>query len=58
MLSVTYDESKTNLDIIQLAIAKVGHDTQDYRATDKAYQALPGCCHYDRAEVNNNKPKN
>jgi hypothetical protein len=27
----------------------VGHDTEKYRADDKAYAKLPGCCKYDRA---------
>jgi periplasmic mercuric ion binding protein len=48
MLDVTFDHSKTNLDTIQKAIAKVGHDTEKYRADDKTYEALPMCCHYNR----------
>jgi mercuric ion binding protein len=49
MLSLTYDPSKTNSDDIQKKIAAVGHDTEKYRADDKAYAKLPGCCKYDRA---------
>lgn len=45
-LSVTYDEAKTDLDKIEKAIANAGHDTDNYKADDKIYQALPSCCHY------------
>jgi len=48
IMEVNFNTSKTNLDKIELAIAKVGHDTQLHRATDKDYNALPDCCHYDR----------
>ena len=48
-LEVTYDDSKTNSDKIQSAIAKVGHDTPLYKAKDEVYNKLPGCCKYDRA---------
>lgn len=29
-------------------IASVGHDTEKVKATDKAYNSLPGCCKYER----------
>jgi copper chaperone CopZ len=45
-LAVTYDEKKTNTDAIEKAIAKVGHDTDKYKADDAVYNKLPGCCHY------------
>ena len=47
-LEVSYVESKTTNKDIQQAIAKVGYDTQDYRADDKTYDNLPGCCQYER----------
>jgi len=50
ILAVTYKESKTNTDKIQLAIAKVGHDTPMHKASDDVYSKLPGCCKYDRTE--------
>lgn len=50
ILKVSFDDAKTNLDAIQKAIAKVGHDTEKYKADDKAYEGLPGCCKYDRPE--------
>ncbi len=45
-LSVTYDDKKTNVDAIEKALAKVGHDTDKYKADDAVYNKLPGCCHY------------
>jgi Cu(I)/Ag(I) efflux system membrane fusion protein len=35
-------------DAIQKAIAKVGHDTEKYKANDAVYKALHECCKYDR----------
>ena len=46
MLHVQFDGAKTNSDAIQKVIAKVGHDTEKYKATDAAYKALPECCLY------------
>lgn len=48
MLALVYDPSKTNSDDIQKKIAAVGHDTEKFKADDKAYAKLPGCCQYDR----------
>lgn len=48
IISVTYDESKTNLQKIELAIADAGHDTENFKAKDEVYNELPGCCQYDR----------
>ncbi|MCK9398464.1 MAG: heavy-metal-associated domain-containing protein [Bacteroidales bacterium] len=48
MIDVSYDSTKTDVDKINITIAKVGHDTDMYRADDKVYDELPGCCHYDR----------
>ena len=50
MLTVTYDPSKTNKDALSKKLASVGHDTEKYKADDKVYDALPACCHYDRAK--------
>ncbi|MFN8254200.1 MAG: heavy-metal-associated domain-containing protein [Bacteroidales bacterium] len=48
IIELSFDESKTSKDKIELAIAKAGHDTEMYKAEDKAYNALPGCCQYER----------
>jgi Cu(I)/Ag(I) efflux system membrane fusion protein len=45
-LSFSYDDKKTSPDAIGKAIAKAGHDTDKYKAEDKVYNALPGCCKY------------
>ena len=46
MLHVAFDSKKTNSDDIQKAIAKVGHDTEKFKAPDDVYKALPECCLY------------
>ncbi len=48
MAEATFNPSKTNLDKIELAIAGTGHDTELHKATDEAYNKLPGCCKYPR----------
>jgi periplasmic mercuric ion binding protein len=48
ILSVTYSPAKISNDEIQKKIAGIGHDTEKYKATDQAYDNLPGCCHYER----------
>jgi len=45
---VSFDNSKTSLDNIQTAIAKVGYDTPLHKADVKTYKALPNCCQYER----------
>ena len=40
---------------IQKAVAKVGHDTDMHKAEDKVYNALPGCCLYERNKVDDTK---
>ncbi|PHR48015.1 MAG: ATPase [Fluviicola sp.] len=39
-----------SMDNVYMKISKSGHDTQYYKAKDEAYNALPGCCQYERAE--------
>lgn len=45
-----FDPKKTSADIISKAIAKVGHDTDKYRADKAVYDQLPGCCKYNRTD--------
>src|SRR5450759_1335517 len=47
-LTVNFDPSRTNLDYISEKLAKAGHDTGINSAKDKAYNALPDCCKYER----------
>jgi len=46
MLKVTFDEKYSGIDQIQKAIAHAGHDTEKYKADNKTYESLPGCCKY------------
>ncbi len=46
IMKVTFDEDIVNLDQIHIAIAKVGHDTDLVKATQKVYNKLHGCCKY------------
>jgi copper chaperone CopZ len=50
ILTVNFDDTKTTTLKIEEAESKVGHDTDHTRATDKSYNALPGCCKYERPE--------
>ncbi len=54
-LEVTYDDTKTSLDKVEVAIAKVGHDTPHHKAKDEVYNELPSCCKYDRSAEKSDK---
>jgi copper chaperone CopZ len=47
VLSITYDDAKTNNDAIQKKVASVGYDTEKYAGDMKAYKSLEECCQYD-----------
>lgn len=46
VLTLVYDSSKVKSDDVQKKIAAAGHDTPKFKASAKAYGALPGCCKY------------
>lgn len=48
ILTVKFNSSSADINKIEQAIAAVGHDTPDYKATDETYNKLPGCCKYER----------
>ena len=50
-LKVSYAVNKTSSEKIQQQIAKSGYDTQGFKATDKAYDKLNGCCKYERSDA-------
>ncbi len=50
-LSLIIDERKTNLKTVKKAVAKVGHDTKDVKATKEAYESVSPCCKYRDEEV-------
>ncbi|GAA4163350.1 hypothetical protein GCM10022217_32230 [Chryseobacterium ginsenosidimutans] len=41
-------DSNVSTDDILKKIAEGGHDNEKFKSTDAAYEALPGCCHYER----------
>ena len=51
VLTLVYDPSKVKSDDVQKKIAAVGHDTEKFKADDKAYKALDGCCQYERKKL-------
>jgi mercuric ion binding protein len=46
IITVTFDESKTDVQKIQMTIAKAGYDTGNIEASDEAYNKLPASCRY------------
>ncbi len=48
IITLVYNPTATSNEKIQKAIAAVGYDTEKYTGDDKAYEKLPGCCHYER----------
>jgi mercuric ion binding protein len=55
MLEVTFNSTKTDVHKVHMAVAKVGHDTDMHKAKDEVYEALPGCCKYERPKVKKKK---
>jgi mercuric ion binding protein len=47
-LSLIINEEKSSLSDVKKAIAKVGHDTDDVKATKEDYDNLHFCCQYER----------
>ncbi len=45
-LTFGYDPSKASSDAVRDAILAAGHDVENKKATDEAYDALPPCCLY------------
>lgn len=49
-LHLIIDETKCSVLDVEKAIAKVGHDTQDVKATEEEYAKIHGCCQYRTQE--------
>ncbi len=49
-LEVTINEEKTSVAAVKKAVARVGHDAGEIRATNETYENLHHCCQYDREE--------
>lgn len=48
ILHLIINEEKCSVTDVKKAVAKVGHDTDDVKATDEDYANLHGCCQYER----------
>ena len=49
-LDLTLNEEKTSITAVKKAIAKVGHDTDEVKATKEDYDNLHSCCKYPRKQ--------
>jgi copper chaperone CopZ len=47
-LALILNEEKCSILDVKKAIAKVGHDTDEVKATDSDYENLHSCCQYER----------
>jgi periplasmic mercuric ion binding protein len=47
-IKVNYKTDKTTQEAIEKAIAKVGHDTENFKTDTKTYNNLHSCCKYPR----------
>src|SRR6476660_6036690 len=47
-LTLILNEEKCNVLDVKKAVAKIGHDTEEVKATDEDYKNLHHCCQYDR----------
>lgn len=50
-LDLTLNEEKTSIAAVKKAIAKVGHDADEVKATKEDYDNLHSCCKYEREET-------
>lgn len=50
-LHLIIDETKCTVLDVEKAVAKVGHDTKNIKATEEQYAKIHGCCKYRTDEV-------
>lgn len=48
MLTITYNTKKTSQDAILKKVADAGYDSDKFTASNETYNALHGCCQYER----------
>lgn len=48
--TVSFNPDVITLEQIKQQLADIGYDTETHRAKKSVYDALPGCCQYDRPE--------
>jgi hypothetical protein len=46
VLTIEFDDTKASVESVTKAVLKVGHDVEQKKAEDNAYNALPECCGY------------
>jgi hypothetical protein len=56
-LKISYNSSKSNSEKIEKAVAASGYDTDNFKASDDAYDELHDCCKYPRKEEITNSLK-
>lgn len=56
-LSIIFDERKTNAMKVKMALAAVGHDTKELKATQEAYDKIHPCCKYRSDSAEDKHPK-
>ena len=54
-LDINYNPNKITLIQIQEEIAKIGHDTEKFKADSLAFEKLHNCCHYQRFNYDESK---
>jgi cation transport ATPase len=47
-MSLILNEQKNTITEVKKAIAKVGYDTEEFKATQEDYEKLHTCCQYER----------
>jgi len=58
-LKLIYNENVIDIETIKKSIVAVGHDTEEMKASDEAYNNLHECCKYrDEKVKNDHKIKN
>jgi copper chaperone CopZ len=48
LLTVVYNPAKVKSESVLKHVAAAGYDTEKFKADDKVYSSLPGCCQYPR----------
>ena len=58
LLSIMYNDEKTDVETVQENIAAVGHDTEKFKATEEDYLTVDDCCKYRDPKVVADHQKN
>jgi hypothetical protein len=48
LLKISFYKDSCSVEKISKAVAAAGHDAGEFKADDKTYNSLPGCCKYER----------